>query len=268
MPESVEPERPAATVRAGDAFLVSDLLEAPYRLFRRQAVTLGRDAGCQISLPSPIVSRRHAFVRWSPRGFVIFDTASTNGTYVNGTVVNDAFLQHGDKISIGPFEFTFYTRLPETCRSERPNETAVFAMPGWLSGDAGQVSLAELWQLVEFGAKSGILEMRDGALLGRIWFADGIPLHAECGALAGDAAALALLRLSRGKFRFAVRESVRVDRTIQRTTCGLLLEAARLADEAGRAAAASPVSLATSDTARVERPSGVTRLNGGEACSR
>ena len=53
--------------------------ELVYALDQGRSITLGRDAGNTIVLPSQFVSKRHALVSWTPRGVRIEDQDSANG---------------------------------------------------------------------------------------------------------------------------------------------------------------------------------------------
>ena len=66
-----------------------------------RVVTVGRLPECDVSLPDPNVSRRHAEIRPSGEGFVVVDLGSTNGTRVNGVPVGEKRLLDGDAIAIG-----------------------------------------------------------------------------------------------------------------------------------------------------------------------
>lgn len=71
-------------------------------------VTIGRDASCEIVVPSTEVSRRHANLSPSPGGYVLTDL-STNGVLVNGErVPKTRILGRGDIIRIGSEEFRFH----------------------------------------------------------------------------------------------------------------------------------------------------------------
>jgi ABC-type multidrug transport system ATPase subunit len=72
----------------------------------RPAIRIGRE-GCDLTLPSPQVSRRHAEVRKAGNGHEIVDLGSTNGTFVGGARVQTQRLRAGDMIQIGPFKLTY-----------------------------------------------------------------------------------------------------------------------------------------------------------------
>lgn len=66
---------------------------------------VGRDEDCDLRIPAATVSREHCEIAVEPDGLRIKDLASSNGTFVNGEQVDEAQLQAGDIISIGPANF-------------------------------------------------------------------------------------------------------------------------------------------------------------------
>jgi len=72
------------------------------------ALRFGREAGADVVVPGTQVSRRHAEIVATPRGYMLIDT-STNGVMVNGErVQNQRILARADVIKIGDEEFRFY----------------------------------------------------------------------------------------------------------------------------------------------------------------
>lgn len=67
----------------------------------RDVVTIGRLPDCEVVLKDRGASRRHAQVRVKDGGFVLTDLGSTNGTRLNGEVVQSRPLADGDRITIG-----------------------------------------------------------------------------------------------------------------------------------------------------------------------
>ena len=65
------------------------------------AVRIGRGMENDVVLQSDSVSRRHARIEVRGGGYRVVDMASTNGTYVNDEIVDDAQLNRGDQIKIG-----------------------------------------------------------------------------------------------------------------------------------------------------------------------
>jgi ABC-type multidrug transport system ATPase subunit/pSer/pThr/pTyr-binding forkhead associated (FHA) protein len=71
-------------------------------------ITIGRDAGIEVWLNDPGVSRRHATVKKQPSGGVIVtDLNSTAGSFVNGRRFDTHELTIGDRLQVGPFCLQF-----------------------------------------------------------------------------------------------------------------------------------------------------------------
>ena len=77
--------------------------------FRLGEITsIGRDAmQNDIAIDDEAVSRQHARVKLEDGQFVLYDLASTNGTFVNGEQIYRHVLADGDRITIGETEFIF-----------------------------------------------------------------------------------------------------------------------------------------------------------------
>src|SRR5215216_3341860 len=73
------------------------------RVFRDMAtpVTIGREEGNVLRLNDERVSRFHAKIQFDNSEVIITDLESTNGTRVNGNVVQIRRLQPGDRIGVG-----------------------------------------------------------------------------------------------------------------------------------------------------------------------
>ena len=71
---------------------------------------LGRHPDSEISLDDITVSRRHAEVQRTADGYMVADSGSLNGTYVNQERVERAALRHGDEVQIGKFRLVFFER--------------------------------------------------------------------------------------------------------------------------------------------------------------
>lgn len=64
-------------------------------------VTIGRE-GCDVLLPDPEVSRRHARIRVIDETLAVEDLGSTNGTFVNGRMISALTpLEPGDRVGFG-----------------------------------------------------------------------------------------------------------------------------------------------------------------------
>jgi len=72
----------------------------------KNSTVIGRDKTSDLYVDNSDVSWRHCLLDIQARGISILDLNSTNGTFVNGTLVRDAALNHGDRIELGPYLFT------------------------------------------------------------------------------------------------------------------------------------------------------------------
>jgi len=71
-------------------------------------LTIGRESGCDVVLAHKQVSRKHAMITPTLRGYELKDLSS-NGVFVNGTKVNGSqILNRADMIKIAKDEFRFY----------------------------------------------------------------------------------------------------------------------------------------------------------------
>src|SRR5437870_7508193 len=64
-------------------------------------VTIGREEGNVLRLNDERVSRYHAKVQIDSEDFILTDLESTNGTRVNGNVVQIRRLRFGDRVAVG-----------------------------------------------------------------------------------------------------------------------------------------------------------------------
>lgn len=76
-------------------------------LLDRDVTTIGRHPDSHVFLDDVTVSRRHAEVRRTPKGLVLTDLGSLNGTYVAGERVDDLQLSTGDELQVGRFKMAF-----------------------------------------------------------------------------------------------------------------------------------------------------------------
>jgi pSer/pThr/pTyr-binding forkhead associated (FHA) protein len=73
----------------------------------KPAVVLGRSKDCDIRVPDPNVSRRHAEVRSDGTTYTVVDLDSTNGIEVDGKRVKELVLEEGTRFTIGSTELVF-----------------------------------------------------------------------------------------------------------------------------------------------------------------
>jgi transcriptional regulator with GAF, ATPase, and Fis domain len=70
-------------------------------------VAIGREASNGIAVADPSVSRKHCSIKGQDGKFCVCDFGSRNGTLVNGTRVEEQWLEHGDEIAAGDSSFLF-----------------------------------------------------------------------------------------------------------------------------------------------------------------
>jgi pSer/pThr/pTyr-binding forkhead associated (FHA) protein/tetratricopeptide (TPR) repeat protein len=110
----------------------------------RKKLSIGRTTDNEIVLDSTSVSRVHAVLKQTAKGWFIEDNISKNGIWVNGIAIKKALLRPGDVVQIGEFVFRYCDpRMPspmshpeEVSRSsETPNQkTEVISTDTWNVG--------------------------------------------------------------------------------------------------------------------------------------
>jgi FHA domain len=76
-------------------------------LITHEGATIGRSSSSGVFLDDVTVSRSHAVVEKKGTAFVLRDSGSLNGTYVNNESVSEISLKTGDQIQIGKFHLLF-----------------------------------------------------------------------------------------------------------------------------------------------------------------
>lgn len=114
--DDVYQPRPAGSGKATAATggrLVS-LVDGREYIVSPTGISIGRDAGCDVVVPSPEVSRKHAELMAGPSGYTVTDL-STNGVFVNGErIAKVRTLARGDVLRLGTEEFRFYADVAVT----------------------------------------------------------------------------------------------------------------------------------------------------------
>jgi len=72
-----------------------------------ESVTIGRSPESSIFLDDVTVSRQHATLTFTTQGWVLTDSGSLNGTYVNRRLVNSVVLANNDDVQIGKYRLVF-----------------------------------------------------------------------------------------------------------------------------------------------------------------
>src|SRR5687768_7097764 len=94
---------------------------------------IGRAPECDISVQGDEISRRHALVKPTPDGLSVEDLGSSNGTYVNGKRVQQAFLAAGDELKLDTVRFIVVApgqeMTQQTARLAKPEAAAGIGAP-------------------------------------------------------------------------------------------------------------------------------------------
>ena len=198
-------------------------------------VVIGRSHTVDLCLSDPDTSRRHAEIVCAAGHFVVRDLGSTNGTWVNGSEIQEYTLKPGDRIEIGSQEIAFCeiegSTTPLTFGDDaQTNLVERSVAPESFRGDLAEIPTFALLQVLEMGRKTGVLTIDSGNANGRLWLQRGDPIHAEVKGQVGFDAAVALVNADRGRFGFEPVAAL-PERTIEASVTELLLEASRRLDE-------------------------------------
>jgi ABC-type multidrug transport system ATPase subunit/pSer/pThr/pTyr-binding forkhead associated (FHA) protein len=115
------------------------------------SATIGRAKTNTIVVEDALASRVHAMLSSTPAGLEIRDNHSSNGTFVNGTLITSAMLRDGDVVTIGNSDLlaTGNTLVPQPAAARTSGLTA--------HGLALTIDGRQLLQDVSFTAKPGTL---------------------------------------------------------------------------------------------------------------
>jgi pSer/pThr/pTyr-binding forkhead associated (FHA) protein len=107
---TAEDQATIEALRPGTALLV--VLRGPNTgarfLLDDQEIAAGRHPDSDIFLDDVTVSRKHALFVSSGDGYLVRDSGSLNGTYVNRQRIDEAALHTGDEVQIGKFRLVYY----------------------------------------------------------------------------------------------------------------------------------------------------------------
>ena len=216
-----------------------------YELPTERTVMIGRAPINSIVLNDRLVSRVHAHIEPSARGHRLIDRDSANGTLVNGHIVKEAILNHGDRVQIGNYVFHVFHGTREEINEwllrrksdTRSDHTLMeistdHARETDITGDLAVFNMISLLQMLVEQKRNGALTLtRYGEFRGRIYFTNGSIVCAQSAEGPGGKAALfELMALDQGQFRF--RPNIRPPSLdIMENPTSLLLQACQHLDE-------------------------------------
>jgi hypothetical protein len=115
------PERLFTIFQGPDAGRTFVLADSP--------VTLGREEGREVVLHDERASRLHARLLPDGDGALVVDSASSNGTFVNGVLVRERRIVRGDVVTIGSNSFVFGREIPSARQLDQLAWLAAQRMP-------------------------------------------------------------------------------------------------------------------------------------------
>lgn len=212
----------------------------PLLVPRTRPLLLGRDADCDMPIASREASRNHAQVYVDGDHVMVRDLDSTNGTFVNGTRIDEVkALRAGDRIGIGGAEVILCSVVREGAMAADLDNDATVVCDGpvtaepraeLLRGDLSQIPVTALLQMLAEEQMSGSVAFLSDGSSARIWLREGRPVHARTDDAEGLDAAIEICAIREGRFLCA-EAAEPPDETIEMTATELLLEASRQADE-------------------------------------
>jgi pSer/pThr/pTyr-binding forkhead associated (FHA) protein len=90
----------------------------------REMTIIGRREDCDLRIPLGDISRKHCRMIREGDSIRLEDLGSSNGTYVNGQRVQEAILQPGDTVRVGPVLFVLQVDGVPADEDLKPNEGA------------------------------------------------------------------------------------------------------------------------------------------------
>ncbi|MGH7170643.1 MAG: FHA domain-containing protein, partial [Gemmataceae bacterium] len=117
------PSDDSSPATLGELVVQNGRLRGTRRVLASALTLFGRDPGCEIHLNVDGVNPLHCAIVHSPAGFLLRDLGSAGATLLNGEAVQESPLQHGDLITVGPFQFALH--LPES--EDAPSASALKA---------------------------------------------------------------------------------------------------------------------------------------------
>ncbi len=116
-PPKADVKPPAIGVTGGRVVSLTDGREY---VIAGASLVFGREAGCDVVVAGNDVSRRHAEIVQTPKGYLLVDS-STNGTFVNEErVEGQRILARADVIRLGDEQFRFYADVAPATAAPLP----------------------------------------------------------------------------------------------------------------------------------------------------
>lgn len=176
----------------------------------RPVYSMGAGSGNDLVLPDKFLSRNHCEIENTEAGYVLRDLESTNGTYLQGIRIREAFLAPGAEIRIGNTRLSF-NPLPET----RQFELSKAKRFGQVLGQS--VAMRRIFRVLETFAPTDTAILLEGETgTGKELLAEAIHANSrrsnkpfvviDCGALSNSLVESELFGHTRGAFTGATAD--------------------------------------------------------------
>jgi len=178
-------------------------------VLQKSLVMIGTLAGSDLVLTDPTVSRHHAEVEERSDGWLLRDHNSTNGTFLDGVRVREAYLAPGSVIRLGQTEMTF-SPLEERIEIMRSDSDSFGGLTGTSApmrevyGILERIAPTDVTVLLEGETGTG-KELASRAIHGRSKRAAGPFVVFDCGAVAPNLIESELFGHEKGAFTDAVK---------------------------------------------------------------
>jgi pSer/pThr/pTyr-binding forkhead associated (FHA) protein len=80
----------------------SGLLVGAFAIGDAPEILIGRDAGCDVRISAPSVSREHCVIEQVNGEYYLRDLDSSGGTILDGEPIDGVRLEHGLEVEVGP----------------------------------------------------------------------------------------------------------------------------------------------------------------------
>jgi hypothetical protein len=139
-----QPSPSAPGARGAASFIIKEPRQPRRRVnMLADRAVLGREAGCDIVIADPKVSKRHCELHWRGAELWVRDLGTTNGIEINRKGTQEARLYDGDLIVLGDSAVTANVTRPDKRADARPRpEKARRGRSRWMLYAVGAVALA------------------------------------------------------------------------------------------------------------------------------
>lgn len=227
--------------------------EPPVLVPEKGKVTIGRADTNTIVLIEPRVSRFHTKIeyQYSSKTYAVSDLGSSNGTYVNGQKIYALAprpVTDKDKIRIASnvFSVRFVDDPAEISREFKELSSQIHMQAtdvinfsdiksalnqSAFLGELEELCAVELFQMLEYGKKTGVLTLKTDIGSGTFTFVKGNVISAAFGTARDEKAVYEVLRCIQGTFSFAPWSDITEKPHFRASTTMLLMEGCRQLDE-------------------------------------